>query len=107
MYVCRRCGAQLEDSFVEDWGTTNESSGLGPQPVCPQLRADKRGPKTEDGQATLAVCRGDLAYQEGTPDASRAVATSRVGERRPAPVDRAAAGTDAAAGTSRNSQPGA
>ena len=99
MHECRRCGAQYSDSFLEDWGTTNESSGMGPEPVCAALRESRSGPKMEDGRRPLAVCRGPLTFvKDGEPDdASRAVQTTRIGERRPAPDTR-----PVAADTGRN-----
>ena len=60
-HLCARCGALHAAEHVELWGTTTESSGMGPTPFCTNTVTD---PRTNAG----AVCRGTLIAQQVEDD---------------------------------------
>lgn len=71
MNRCARCGAEYPDDFDDLWGSVEETSGYGKDPVCIALVEDKRAPRAQDGSAAQAVCRGRLIAVEGEPSKER------------------------------------
>ena len=67
-YACMRCGAHYSAAYVEKWGTTKASDGMGAQPLCTKLVDAPNAPKarhrrpngTEELQTPQQLCRGSL-----------------------------------------------
>jgi hypothetical protein len=77
MQVCRKCKATWPDALVDDWGTHQESAGLGPDPVCPAL-VPVRGQHAASG--ARQACGGALAFWEDAEEAGQLLLLSPHGD---------------------------
>ena len=69
-YMCVSCGAHHDPQLVNEWGRNNESDGLGPLPICPQLVEDAR-------TGVGSLCRGTLSPIQVRDDRDLLTPTSR------------------------------